>query len=926
MKRAPACFTLGVGALTLVLASSSVLAGPRSEDGMWEIADEVPMSQLRAVPWVRPNYFVGVNFDAEVFEAVLADAPMEFTDRAWEAPVIMQLPMPDGTFQTFEVWESPVMHPDLAAQVPGVKTWAGQGIDDPTATLRMDITPMGFHSQVLSAGGSFYIDPFTKGDTTFYAVYERNDLRERGLDGWNCLGAERPSGLPMLQRRGATGVDRTTSGTFLQTYRTAVAATGEYTAFFGGTAAAGQAGIVTAINRVTGVYEREIAVRLTLVANNINIVYTNAATDPYTNSNGVTMLTENQNNITAVIGSANYDIGHVFSTGGGGVASLGVVCVNSSKARGVTGLTSPQGDAFYIDYVAHEMGHQFGANHSFNGLNGSCAGGNRSAGSAYEPGSGSTIMAYAGICGVDDLQSNSNDYFIHKSIDDIVAFTTGATGGCPANVANGNTIPTVNAGPDYTIPANTPFMLVGTGGDADGDSITYCWEERDLGPAQGASGGIFVDNGSSPFIRSFLPTTDPVRIIPRVPNLLANTFIKGERLPVTNRNVNFRLTVRDNRAGGGGIATDDMVVTSTTSAGPFAVTAPNGGGTLSGSTTVTWNVTNTNIAPVNCANVMIELSTDGGNTWPTVLLASTPNDGSEMVTLPAITTSSARVRVRAVGNIFFDISNSNFSITPPAGAPGAFSLTSPANGATGVSLTPTLTWGSASSATSYEVTIDTDPSFTPPFVYQNNTASTSQLVPGATLSNSTLYYWRVIASNGSGSTNGSPNPASFTTAPPPAPGAFSLTSPANGATNQSVTPTLVWTAAPGASSYQVTIDTDAGFARPNTFQTVTGFTSVVVPAATLSEGTQYFWRVVASNAGGSTNGSPNPSTFTTVPPPCVGDADGDGDRDFSDITSVLANFGAVYLPSLIGAGDADHNGVVDFSDITSVLANFGSPC
>lgn len=921
MNRNRGLIGLGIAALTLACAAPAG-AGPKSADGMWEMADAIPESQLRAEPWVRPNFFQGALLDHDVLNDVLGDAPMEFTERAWANPVMLELPMPDGTFQMFEVWESPIMHPDLAAQLPGVKTWAGQGVDDPTATLRLDMTPQGFHAQVLSAEWTVQIDPYSKGDTVFYASYDRAGLRDQVLDQWTCLGADRPHGQPVLQGRDQNVLMR--SGTFLQTYRTAVAATGEYTVFHGGTQAAGQAAIVTAINRVTGVYERELAIRLTLVANNINIVYTDGATDPYTNNNGSTMLGQNQTNINAVIGSANYDIGHVFSTGGGGIAQLSVVCT-ASKARGVTGLPSPTGDIFYIDYVSHEMGHQFGALHSFNSNNAGCVP-QRSAASAYEPGSGSTIMSYAGICGSDNLQNSSNDYFLHRSFDEILAFSTGGTGGCPANVANGNTVPTADAGANYTIPRQTPFMLTGAGSDANGDTITYCWEQRDLGAAQSASGGAFADLGSGPIIRSFLPNTSPTRIIPRVSNLLANTFVIGEALPNTNRTMNFRLTIRDNRAGGGGVNTDDMQVTCTTTSGPFQVTFPNAAGTQSGMIAVTWNVASTTAAPVSCANVMIELSTDGGNNWPTVLNASTANDGSEAVTLPPINTTTARIRVRAVGNIFFDISNANFTITPPAGVPGAFSLTSPANGATGVSLTPTLTWGTASGATSYEVTVDTDASFTPPFTYQNNTASTSQIVPGATLSNSTVYFWRVVASNGSGSTNGSPNPASFTTAPPPPPGAFSLTTPANGAINQSVTPTLGWNASSGATSYEVTVDTDAGFALPNIYQTSTAFTSAVVPPATLAEGTLYFWRVIASNVGGSTNGSPNPASFTTVPPICQGDADGDGDRDFADITSALANFGNNYSPVLNGAGDANHDGLVDFSDVTAVLANFGSPC
>lgn len=788
---------------------------------MWEMADAVPADVDAGEPWVRPNFFQGAMLDLGVLHAVLDAAPMEFTEAAWARPVLMELPMPDGTFQMFEVWESPVMEAELAAQLPGVKTWAGQGIDDPTATLRMDITPQGFHAQILAAEGSYSIDPYTKGDTTFYAAYERRDLRDRALDQWVCLGSPRSGIQPVLLADEPDVQNR--SGTFLQTYRTCVAATGEYTSFHGGTAALGQAAIVTAVNRVTGVYEKEAAIRLTLIGNNINVVYTNSATDPYTNSDGFAMLGQNQTNLDSVIGNANYDIGHVFSTGGGGIAGLGVVCVGGSKARGVTGLPSPTGDTFYIDYVAHEMGHQFGASHTFNSVAGFCSG-NRSSSSAYEPGSGSTIMSYAGICSSDDLQAHSDDYFVHKSFDDILTFSTGATGGCPANVNNGNTVPTADAGPNFTIPRQTPFMLTASASDANGDSLTYCWEERDLGAAQA---NPFTDNGTSPFIRSFRPSTSPTRFIPKLSDLINNTTTLGESLPQTSRTINFRLTVRDNRAGGGGVNTDDMIVTSTNSAGPFQVTAPNTAVSLSGTTTVTWNVASTTAAPVSCANVMIELSTDSGNNFSTVLLASTPNDGSQSVTLPSISSSTCRIRVRAVGNIFFDISNVNFTITPPAMPPGAFSLTAPANGAANVSLTPTLSWGSSS----------------------------------------------------------------------------------------------------GATSYQIAVDTDSGFAPPILFQTTTGLTSTVVPPGNLAEGTQYFWRVVATNITGSTPGTPNPSSFTTVPPPgCYGDADGDNDRDFADITEVVTFFGSVYFPATDGPGDANHDGFVDFTDITAVLEVWATPC
>jgi hypothetical protein len=647
--------------MLVLLAGSSAALGAvvaKSPDGVWGLLDTMPKDVAAAPAWVRPNRMAPAELDQAKLTALLTAAPLEGTPAAAH-PLTVVLPTPDGRFQRFAVIESPIMEPGLAAQFPQIHTYLGQGIDDPTATARFDVTQLGFHSQVLSRNGAMYIDPYSRNDTTHYSVYFKRDYSKPN-DGWTCATEDVDLHLPPPPPP-QNGVTDTPSGTTLRTYRLACAADAEYTAFFGGTVANAQAAIITAINRVTGVYETECAIRLILVSNNSSVIYTSSSSDPYHNNNGSTMLNENQSTLDSVIGTANYDIGHVFSTGGGGIAVLGCVGVAGSKAKGVTGLSSPTGDAFYIDYVAHEMGHQFGANHNFNSTSGSCGGGNRSAAHAYEPGSASTIMGYAGICAPDDLQPHSDPYFGFDGHDAIVAYTSSGAGVGNTQVATGNAIPSVNGGSDYTIPANTPFTLTATGSDADGDTLTYSWEEADLGAATTLAQG---DTGSGPIIRVLNPTTDPSRTIPRLSNLLANTSLIGEHLPTTTRTLNWRVCVRDNRANGGGWNSDNVTVNVTNTGAAFAVTSPNSAVSWTGAQTVTWNVAGTTSAPISCANVAILLSTDGGNTFPTTLLASTPNNGSAVVSMPNISSATARIKVAAVGNIFFNISGTNFTITP----------------------------------------------------------------------------------------------------------------------------------------------------------------------------------------------------------------------------------------------------------------------
>ena len=603
-----------------------------------------------------------LTLDVPGLRAALATAPAE--TRAGAAPLVLTLPLPSGSIARFQVLETALMEPGLAAQFPSIKTYTGVGLDDPTATVRLDLTPHGFHAQVLSAAtGDFFIDPATRTDTQHYLSFWKRDMPGQPFScGVVSNGA--------VQRTASTGpvVTQRTSGPVLRTFRLAVAATGEYTAFHGGTVALAQAAIVTSVNRVVGVYEKEMDVRMVLVANNSSLVYTNAATDPYTNSSPSSLLTQNQANVDAVIGTANYDIGHVFSTAGGGLAGLGVVCSSTRKAQGETGTNSPIGDAFDIDYVAHEMGHQFGGNHTFNSVTVACGGGTRSAAHAYEPGSGSTIMAYAGICAADDLQPHSDAYFHVESFEEIQAYL--ATQGCGTTAATGNTAPAVVLpASGKVLPISTPFKLTAIGSDAEGDALTYNWEEYDLGTSAAlttpqAAGQTF------PLFRSFNPSVSPTRYFPRLSDLVANTSTTSERLPSVTRPLTFRVTLRDQHNGAAGVvgglnSSAAVVLSSTSTAGPFVVTAPNTAVTWAGNSAqlVNWDVAGTDANFVNCATVNLRLSTDGGFTYPTLLLANTPNDGTQAITVPNTPTTTARVMVEAADNYFFDISDANFTIT-----------------------------------------------------------------------------------------------------------------------------------------------------------------------------------------------------------------------------------------------------------------------
>lgn len=608
---------------------------------------------------------MGYQLDTAAFRTFLAEAPVGSLVDLATSGARVELPMPDGRFMSFRFLETPLMHPELAARFPYIRTYTGVAVANGSIQLKMDQTPAGVHAMVTGLpGGDAFIDPVAMGNSVLHQAYWKKDhsrstvrpARACGYDEVNDLEAAAVLSRQWMEQAGS---ERAGDCQF-RTYRLALACTGEYANFHGATGsnkAPAIAAMATALNRVNGIFERDATLTMVLVANNDQLVFTNATTDGYTNNDGGAMLDENISKCNSVIGSSNYDIGHVFSTGGGGVAYLNSPC-GSYKAGGVTGLPAPVGDPFYIDYVAHEMGHQYGANHS---QNNSCQ---RASGASVEPGSGITIMGYAGICSP-NVGNNSIAMFGGYSIQEIHAnITNGPSSSCPQTTALVNAPPTVSAGVNRTIPRSTPFVLTAVASDPDGDDVlTYSWEQMD---AQVSTQPPSATSTNGPNFRPWISTTDPQRWFPRLGVVAAgvNPSPNWEVLSSVGRTYKFRATVRDNAVGGGCNAQSDVTITVSGTAGPFVVTQPNTAVTWPpGSTqTVTWNVAGTTSSPISCSQVDVLLSVDGGLTWPHVLATAVPNNGSTTVTAPMLSTAMARVMVRANGNVFYDMSDVNFTI------------------------------------------------------------------------------------------------------------------------------------------------------------------------------------------------------------------------------------------------------------------------
>jgi hypothetical protein len=647
-------------ALALLAPAVPALAGESA--AYWQ-----SLATANGVPRIRAERYLTYQLQTQLLTQKLATAPQNP-----EKGILVELPQPDGQFKAFRIWETPISSGSFYEKYPGLRTYTGVQADNLHNTVKLDVGEGRFHAMIFSGSSQYFIDPFSLDPSAPYMVYDRNDMSPDGREKMRCeLESLQPSDPE------STSPDALfTNGTIKRTYRLALACTGEYAQAATRTATPTKAQVlaamITSINRVNGIYERELAATMSLIPNTDTLIFLDGSTDPYTNNSGPTMLGQNQTTVTNRIGSLNYDIGHVFSTGGGGIASLGSLCSSSVKAQGVTGSANPVGDPFDVDYVAHEMGHQFGGQHTFNANTGSCSG-NGSTGSAYEPGSGSTIMAYAGICGAaDNIQQNSDAYFHARSLDQATTRMSNVAT-CGSSIATGNLAPVVAQTPAaYSIPWITPFEL--TAPTVTGTAVTYCWEQHDLGNF----GSSYSNNlTQGPIWRSYFPDPSPTRVFPNLGRLLRNIpGLFGDRLPTIARTMNFRLTTRDIANGTGAFTISNTgIVSVTTVVAPDTFKITN---LMSGLDTlfegklqeVTWAVSNTTAAPINCPNVDIYFSADSGRTWPYLLAAGVPNDGLDSVLVPMVTTTRGRVKIKASNNVFFVINRALLTVAPapiPAG-------------------------------------------------------------------------------------------------------------------------------------------------------------------------------------------------------------------------------------------------------------------
>ncbi len=830
--------------------------------------------------------------------------------------IVIQLPNDKGVLKQFMVKETSNFNKELQSKYPTIKSYTAQGIDDPTAIAKLSLGTDGFHGVIFSAKHeTIYIDPYSK-DKKDYITYKRSSLSKVDED-FKCQvedSFKNDFSFSSLHKNADDGK--------LRTFRLALVCSGEYAQFHLGASqqnipssasdAVKKAAVLSAMNtsitRINGIFEKDLAVKLEIVANNDEIIFLDPASDGISDGDPDKMLDEVQDISDSFIGDANYDIGHVFSIGGDGVAGLGVVCVSGQKAKGVTGRSQPVGDPYDIDFVVHEFGHQFGATHT---QNNSC---NRTLETAVEPGSGSTIMGYAGICAPNvkegNPNGNSDDYFHAVSIDQMWN-TIQTSANCAIITDTNNSAPTADAGLDYSIPKSTPFRLLGTANDVDGlNSLTYNWEQLDneigfMPPS--------TTNAEGPMFRSLPSKISPIRYMPDLSTIInGDNASTWEVLPSVSRTLDFSFTVRDNNAGGGSTARDDMRVTVVDTT-PFTITSQNTTTIWDvGSTqTITWNKGSTDVAPINCALVNIRLSTDGGITFPIILKSNTPNDGSETFIVPDNSTSSARVMVEAVNNIFYNVNSANLTInsTTPTfvlnNESGLQTVCNLNNEIVNYNLNFDFVNGFSETVT---LSASGEPAGANVTFSPNTISADGEVV--MTISNldnkiADDYVINVLASslsiNQTIDIDFKLTTNTFND--------ITLSSPVNNATDINLTSELTWETDANAISYDVEIASDPNFASIVSSGNVTtnSYTTTNLVGVT-----DYFWRVKPKNDCGEGNFS-SPFRFTTINATYCSSTFTDEDGGAEHITNVT--FGGINNNS----GNDLIDGYEDFTNLSATV-------
>ncbi|WP_299517826.1 reprolysin-like metallopeptidase, partial [uncultured Flavobacterium sp.] len=822
-----------------------------SQKNFWEkITKENSLPIQRVQRTTIPSEFEVFSLDLQNFNAELLQAPKrEFSNSL--SNVILNFPNANGEFESFRIYEASVMHPDLQAQFPAIKSYVGVGVENKTAMVRFSTTLFGVHAMLFAGDREVnYIDTYTN-DLSQYIVYSRKNISPSST--FSCLVedeiADEVDGIHFSPRNNNSISSDT--GIF-RTYRLAMACTIEYAQFHWQAAgmtvatpeATRKAAVLAAMNvsmtRINGIYERDMSLTMQLVPNNLNIIF--ITSDTFDNNNAGALINQSQTVIDNVIGSANYDIGHTVSTGGGGLAQLNSPCTGS-KARGITGSFAPVGDPFDVDYVAHEMGHQFGATHT---QNNNCQ---RSSATAIEPGSASTIMGYAGICSP-NVQNNSDAYFHVASLAQMDNFVAG-TGNCSNNISNNNDAPIIQPIQNYTIPRSTAFVLEGNATDANGDALTYCWEQTDTGIA--IQPPTATDAANGPRFRSRNPSTSPNRYLPFMTTILTGaTSNQWEVVPSIAKTMNFSLVVRDNATPNGGqTAKTNMTVTTVANAGPFVITAPNTNVSwVAGSNqNVTWNVAGTTANGVDTPYVDIYLSTNGGSSFPVLLASKVPNDGSEVITVPNTIGTTNRIMVKGHKNIFLDVSNTNFSITAPTstmaiafnGVEGEQNK-SVCQGNNTVYNLAYQTFAGFSTSTTFSATgnpAGTTVAFVPSTVTTQGTIQMQITTSAST----PIGLHTIVVTATSGATTKTVNmylevvSGNF--------GVVTLNSPSNGAIVEPSGVSFAWNADPNATLYSIQIASDPSF---NTVVEESSVATNSYISSSLPNASTFYWRVSPGNS------------------------------------------------------------------------------